>query len=148
MTPVHSFLKSKATTRSQETPHRNISSHTVPLTVTHPLIPSQEGKPTTPQTNHYQQKPSTQNLPSREGSGVCDVCTQPPKIKSNHPMPRNTTSQYLFPNRAPLRNTPLNPLSRGEADTPQTNHYQQEPSPQSPLSRGEDPHHKPLNIKK
>ena len=40
-----------------------ISTPTALLTVTHPSIPSQEGKYTT-QTSHYQTKSSTSNLPS------------------------------------------------------------------------------------
>ena len=53
-----------------------------------------------------------QNLPSREGPGVCHACAQPPKNKRGHPKPRNTTSpnsskKHLIPTRAPHRNTPL-----------------------------------------
>ena len=80
MTSAHSCLKSKTSTRSRripprnnklpETAYRNILSPTALLTVTHPLIPSQEGKHTT-QTSNYQTKSSISNLPSREGIEGC-----------------------------------------------------------------------------
>ena len=53
-------------------PH-DISAQAALLTVTHPLIPSQEGKPP-----HYKSfiinKNKHPKLPSREGLGVCDAC--------------------------------------------------------------------------
>ena len=65
--------KTKTNTRNQQTaPQKNTSSQTSPLTVTHPFIPSQEGKQTQQSTN-YQTESSISNLPSREGSGVCDA---------------------------------------------------------------------------
>ena len=86
--------------------------------------PLERGKHLT-QISHYQQENSTSNLPSREGQGVCDAQVQFPEIKSIHPKPTDTSSlhqvsrngfpQHLYPCRASHRNTPLNPLSRGEA---------------------------------
>ena len=66
------------------------------------------------------------NLPSREGTGVCDIRAQPPKIKASTQSSKNTTSpnnskNHLIPNRTSHRNTPLDPLSRGESYHP-TNH--------------------------
>ena len=139
--------KTKAATRSRqitpcntkrlETVSRNPSTHAATLTVTHPSIPSLEGKH--PQSNHSlstrKQRP---NLPSREGPGVCDVRAQLPKIKAvtrsltdntlQYQASRNCIPQPLDPCRDPHRNTPLNPLSRGETSTPQTTHYQKETS--------------------
>ena len=73
VTSEHGFLKSKTSTRSRqilprnnklpETAYRNILSPTSLLTVTHPLVPSQEGKPPT-QPTHYQKEKQHPKLPS------------------------------------------------------------------------------------
>ena len=124
VTSVHSFLKPKAVTQNlrdntSSNNSKSISTQTSSLTVTHPFIPSQEGKHHT-QSTHYQQETSISNLPSREGPGVCDIRAQLPKIKSNHPKPRNTSS----PNSSKINSSqpahltithPFNPLSRGES---------------------------------
>ena len=77
VTSVHSLLKSKQPPQANRhhliKQQQNSSSQPAPLTITHPLIPSQEGKPHT-QSTHYQQGTSISNLPSREGTGVCDAC--------------------------------------------------------------------------
>ena len=73
VTPKHSHRKTKAVTQSQETqPHqtvaKSISSQPAPLSITHPFIPSLEGKPHT-QPIHYQQKSNFKISPLERGRG-------------------------------------------------------------------------------
>ena len=70
VTPVHSHLKPKRSLKLTDTAYPNSSKNTsifaAPLTITHPFIPSQEGKSQHTQTSHSQQESSISNLPSRE----------------------------------------------------------------------------------
>ena len=77
----------KPTNATSSNSRKTISSQPAHLTITHPSIPSQEGKPYT-QPIHYQQKKHHPNLPSREGQGVCHVRAQLPQIKCKHTKPR------------------------------------------------------------
>ena len=96
VTPEHSHLKPKAVTQSprntsSSNSSKNTSTHTAHLTITHPSIPSQEGKHT--HSNHsLPTRKQRQNLPYREGPGVCDVQAQLPKIKTTTRSLRNTSS--------------------------------------------------------
>jgi len=84
-----------------------ISSQPTPLTITHPSIPSQEGKQTQQSTN-YQTESSTSKLPSREGLGVCYVRAQPLQTKTS------TQSQQT----APQKNTPSHAPHQKENPSP------------------------------
>ena len=64
---------------------------------------------------------------------MCDPRAKPPQTQNGHPKPKKhhlakQRQKHFNPHRAPHRNTPLNPLSRGETSTPQTTHYQKETS--------------------
>ena len=72
VTSEHSHLKPKQPPETNKQHLKNTSSQTSPPTVTHPFIPSQEGKQTQQSTN-YQTENSISKLPSREGQGVCHV---------------------------------------------------------------------------
>ena len=107
---------------------KNISAQHATFTVTHPSIPSQEGKPAT-QSPHFQDESCTPISPLERGPGVCHARALPPENQSGHPKPKkhDPTKQqqnHLTPTRASHHNTPLNPLSRGETSTPQITHYQ------------------------
>ena len=77
---------------------------------------------------------------------MCDARARLPKIKNIHPKPtdtssqqqasRNGLSQHLIPCRASHRNTPLNPLSRGENITLKPLITKQKAVFKSPLLRG------------
>ena len=127
VTPKHSLLKTKAVTRSQETPpHQTVAKTSQPMP-----RPSPSRTPQSPlkrgnlhATNHSlptrKQRP---NLPSREGSGVCDPRAKPPQTQNGHPKPKKhhlakQRQKHFSPHRTSHRNTPLNPLSRGETYTP------------------------------
>ena len=121
---------------------KNISTHPAPLTITHPSIPSQEGKHT--HSNHsLPTRKQRQNLPYREGQGVCHVRAQPPQTQSNYPKPRNTTSpnssKNISTHAAPLTVThPTIPSLEGNPTRHQTSHYQQENSiPNLPSREGQ-----------
>ena len=103
-----------------------------------PLYPLSRGE-----TNH---SPSLTNrkqhfkAPLSRGAGVCDACALLPKTKAvTQNLTDNTypkqQQKHLIPNLAPLRNTPLYPLSRGETSThPSLPNRKQHLN--SPLSRG------------
>ena len=102
--------------------YRNTSAFAVSLSVTHPLIPSQEGKYHT-QTSHYQTENSISKLPSQEGQGVCDACALLPKTKAVTQNLTDTTSPNNSKNSsspaAPLSVThPLIPSQEGKQTTP------------------------------
>ena len=127
MTPVHCFLKQKLSLmfdgyclETLSPIYRNTSAFAASLTVTHPLIPSQEGK----QATHPSLTNRKQHFkaPLSRGAGVCDACALLPKTKAVTQNLTDNTSpkqqqKHLIPNLAPYRNTPLNPLSRGETST-------------------------------
>ena len=131
---------------------KNISPHAAHLTITHPLIPSQEGKPPHHKPLIYNEKTVFQTSPLERGRGcVTPVHSllKPKAVTQSRQILHNSTnnnkcniSQQLSKNisshTAPLTVThPLNPLSRGETNTPQITHYQQENSVQtSPSQRG------------
>ena len=123
VTSEHSHLKPKQPLKPTDTAYpnssKNTSSYPASLTVTHPFIPSLEGKQTLSNISFPTRKQHP-NLPSREGLGVCNVRAQPPKTKNIHPKPNKPhlkKKQQKHPNRAPHHNTPLYPLSRGEITT-------------------------------
>ena len=125
---------------------KNISSYAALLSVTHPFIPSQEGKHNTipPITN---KKTASKSPLWRGGGGVSRLRTASQNQKQSltfdryllAPLnPTNLAEEYLCLIRTSRRNTPINPLSRGETSTPQITHYQQENSIKiSPLERGQ-----------
>jgi len=100
--PEHSYLKSKAATQSRQIPprstkfletvSRNPSTHAAPLTVTHPSIPSQEGK--YPHATNLSLPKRTQlpNLPVPERGRGCVTPVHSLPKQSIHPKPRNATS--------------------------------------------------------
>ena len=104
-----------------------ISSQPAPLTVTHPSIPSQEGNPHA--TNHSLPKRNKHHKPplSRGVGGVSRLCTATEKQKRSPKAKKHDLTKqqqkHLHPCRASHRHTPLNPLSRGETDTPPITHY-------------------------
>ena len=122
------------------------STHTASLTVTHPLIPSQEGKQIHSNLSFPNRKAASKSPLSRGAGGVSRPRTAT-QIKSNHLKSTDNTLQHqasrsripqpFNPCRASHRNTPLkSPLKRGNKYT-QTSHYQQERSARtSPLERG------------
>ena len=146
MTYAHSYLNQKQLPEAQEIPPRQTaakitSTQPALLTVTHPSIPSQEGKHHT-QTTYYQQETSTRTSPLERGWGCVTPGHSLLKSKTSTQNPRNTTSpnsskNHLNPARAPHRDTPLHPLSRGEIS-----HHKPlitkniAPSKISPLERG------------
>ena len=110
-----------------QTAAKIISTQPALLTVTHPFIPSQEGKSHT--TNHsLPRRKHHQKPPLLRGAGGCHACAQPPKTKAttqSRQIPPHYTKhkkyllskqqqKHLILSRTPHRNTPLNPLSRGE----------------------------------
>ena len=106
-----------------QTAAKIISTQPALLTVTHPFIPSQEGNPP-----HYnplitRENAASQISPLERGQG----CVTPKHCHSNqkrslkptdntsqHQVSRNCIPQPLNLCRDRHRNTPLNPLSRGE----------------------------------
>ena len=125
--------------RNTTSPNRskNISTHTAPLTITHPLIPSLEGKPTRHKPLITNKKQAFRTSPLERGQG----CVTPVHSYQNPKLPpevdRHHLKNHLIPHHVPHRNTPLYPLSRGETSTSQITHYQQESSARtSPLERG------------
>ena len=120
VTPEHSYSNQKQPPEAQEIPHCNISSQPELLSVTHPFVPSLEG-------NHPQYKSLISNKKelSKGAGGVWRPCTAT-QTKNNHPKPTDTSSpnsskKHFIPIRTPHRNTPLDPLSRGETHNT-TNH--------------------------
>ena len=96
----------------------------------------------TPQNTHFQQKSTIQNLPSREGLGVCHVRAQLPQIKCKHPKPTNTTlpnsSKIIASQPAHLTIThPLIPSQEGNLKLHKSLITKKKaPSQNSPLERG------------
>ena len=169
MTPGHSHLKIKAVTRSRqippcntkflETASRNPSAYAATFTITHPLIPSQEGKPAT-QSPHFQEESNIQISSLERGRGCVTSGHCHLKIKavtrSRQTPPCNT--KFL---EATSRNTsayaatftvahPSIPSQEGKPAT-QSPHFQEESNIQiSPLERGGGcvtPGHSHLKIK-
>ena len=75
VTPKHSFLKSKVVTQSPRnttSPNssKNTSTQTAHLTITHPFIPSQEGKINTPNPSLPTRKQHPKPSLSRGAGGV------------------------------------------------------------------------------
>ena len=102
MTFVHSHLKTKAVTEADRyrlsKQQQNNLSPAAPLTVTHPLIPSQEGKHTT-QTSNYQTKSSIQISPLERGWGC--VTSEHGFLKSK----TSTRSRQILPRNNKLPET-------------------------------------------
>ena len=103
--------KSKTTTQRQEIPPRQAaakinSSQPAHLTVTHPSIPSQEGKHHT-QSTHYQRETSTQTSPLERGRGcVTSVHSylnqkHPPEAQEIPPLQTAAESSYPNPHISP-----------------------------------------------
>ena len=96
---------------------KNISSYAALLSVTHPFIPSQEGKPHTQHT-HYQQKSSIPTSPLERGRG-CVTSEHSCLTQNSHLRP----DRYLFAQPpfaishphscSSLSHTPSSPLERG-----------------------------------
>ena len=128
VTPEQSHLKPKTVTQSPRnttSPNsgKNTSAHTAPLTVTHPSIPSREGKPPHHKPLITNKKATPEPPRPKEGSGVCDPRAKPPQTQNGHPKPKKhhlakQRQKHFSPHRTSHRNTPLNPLSRGETYTP------------------------------
>ena len=122
--------------KTQHLPFARPIYHNSPIVVyfsVHLIFPTRKEAASSP-LPPFSIRKQRQNLPSREGPGVCDARAQPPKNQKQSLTfdryllaPLNSTNlaaEYLTPTRASHRNTPLNPLSRGETSTPQIIHYQ------------------------
>ena len=110
MTFAHRHLKSKTLTKTQQIPppntKPNFSKHLIPCRASHrntPLHPLSRGEISHSKLSLPTRKQHL-NLPSREGSGVCDARAQTPKIKNSHQNPTDTTSQHQTPRQTLLRN--------------------------------------------
>ena len=136
---------------------RNISSYAALLSVTHPFIPSQEGKQPRHLSLITNKKIAFQTSPLGEGSGVCHACAQLLNSKQSLEADRYHFSSNLdkcssSPNSSNMlletvsRNTstqtaslsvthPFNPLSRGEI--PHTTHSLSTKKQHSNLPSGE-----------